>query len=184
MVQDFLEQHPGLLPGLWDLHNGPLHDVVVTKLPLGSDYQTDFAFITRHSMALQFTLIEIEAPSKRIFNKDGSFSQEFNHSRQQVADWVAWAQRNMNGLLDMFAPMFETYDVAEDQKEVRGYLVYGRREEVEADRLRKERWQSIQVSTDKRVMVMTYDRLHALPTDDLMVCTHERRGLYAKSSVI
>src|SRR4051812_41127172 len=63
LVQDFLERHPTLLPGLMDLHNGPLHDIILTKLPLGSDYQTDFAFVTRHSMALQFTFVEIEAPS-------------------------------------------------------------------------------------------------------------------------
>lgn len=183
-VQDFLERHPALLPGLMDLHNGPLHDVLITKLPLGSDYKTDFAFVTRHSMALQFTFVEIEAPSKTVFNKDGSFTQEFNHSRQQVADWVAWGQKHMSVLLEMFSPMFETYNAAEDQKNVRAYLVYGRREEVEADRFRKERWQSIQLSTDKSVIVMTYDRLRALPMDDLMVCTYEQRGLYAKSSAI
>ena len=185
-VQDFLERHPALLPGLWDLHNGPLHDVVVTKLPLGPDFQTDFAFITRHSMALQFTFVELEAPSKRTFNKDGSFSQEFNHARQQVADWVLWTERNMDVLMDMFAPMFETYDVAEDRRDVRAYLVYGRREEVEADRQRRERWQSIQLSSDRRIAVMTYDRLRPLPGEsaDLVVCTYEKRGFFAKSSVL
>ena len=185
-IQDFLEFHPVLLPGLWDLHNGPLHDVVVTKLPLGPDYKTDFAFITRHSMALQFTFVELEASSKRIFNKDGSFSQEFQHARQQVMDWVRWAQDHISDLLDMFAPMFATYHVTEDHKDVRGYLVYGRREEVEADRRRKERWQTVGLSSDKRIIVMTYDRLRALPENelDLIVCTYENRGLYVKSTVI
>jgi hypothetical protein len=186
VIQDFLERHPVFLPGLWDLHNGPLHDIVVTKLPLGADFQTDFAFVTRHSMALQFTFIEIEAPSKRIFNKDGSFSQEFNHARQQVADWVLWSNRNIHVLMDMFGPMFETYPVGEDNKDVRGYLLYGRREEVEADRKNKQRWQSVWLSSDKRIVVMSYDRIRVHPADniDLVVCTYQNRGFYAKSNVI
>jgi hypothetical protein len=183
-VQDFLERHPSLLPGLVDLHNGPLHDVVVTKLPLGVDFKTDFAFVSRHSMALQFTFVEIEAPSKLIFNGDGSFTQDFNHARQQVADWVAWAQKHINELMEIFSSMFETYDAAADQKTVRGYLVYGRRDEVETDRLRRERWQSISVSTDKQVAVMTYDRLHRASLGDLIVCNYEQRALYVKGSVL
>lgn len=133
-VQGFLERHPTLLPGLYDQHNGPLHDVVITKLPLGPDYKTDFAFISRHSMALQFTFVELEAPTKRIFNQDDSFTQEFNHARQQVIDWIRWSQDHLGDLMDMFAPMFETYKVTDDLKDVRGYLVYGRREEVEVNR--------------------------------------------------
>jgi hypothetical protein len=183
-VQDFLERHPTLLPGLWDHHNGPLHDVVVAKLPLGPDYKTDFAFISRHSMALQFTFVEIEAPSKRIFNQDDSFTQEFNHARQQVLDWIRWSRDHLGDLMDMFAPMFKTYNAADDLKDVRGYLVYGRREEVEVNRRRKDRWQSIWSSSDNRVWVMTYDRLVEDEHSDLIVCTYENRLLYAKSSVI
>jgi len=158
----------------------------VTKLPLGPDYKTDFAFITRNSMALQFTFVEIEAPSKRIFNKNGEFSQEFNHARQQVADWMLWGQRNINTLVDMFASMFETYPVTEDQKVVRSYLVYGRREEVEVNRQYKERWQSVQVSSANRIIVMTYDRLNAVRDKnlDLIVCTYENRQFYAKPNMI
>jgi hypothetical protein len=186
-VQNFLENHPGLLPGLRDFHNGPLHDIVVTKFPLGADYRTDFAFVTRHSMALQFTFVEIEDPTKPIFNKDDSFSQKFNHARQQVSDWVGWAERNITLLADMFGPMFDTYNASEDRKTVRGYLVYGRRGEIEADRRRRERWQSVQASSDARVWVMSYDRLGPAPAGDeadLIVCTYENRGFYVKGAVL
>lgn len=186
-VQRFLERHPALLPGLTDAHNGPLHDVVITKLPFGPDYKTDFAFVTRHSMALQFTFVELETPSKRIFNKNGTLSQNFRQAQQQVADWVRWSTEHMNALVDMLAPMFATYNVAEDVKDVRAYLVYGRRDEIEGNRRRKERWQSIGLSTDKRIIVMTYDRLRPSFEEenrDLIVCTYENRGLYAKSSAL
>jgi len=99
-------------------------------------------------------------------------------------DWVRWSQDHLHDLMDMFAPMFETYNVTDDLKEVRGYLVYGRRKEVEVNRRRKERWQSVGLSSDKRVIVMTYDRLETENNKDLIVCTYEKRMLYAKGSVI
>ncbi len=186
-TQAFLERRPTLLPGVRDLHNGPLHDIVVAKLPLGSDFVTDFAFISRHSMALQFTFVELESPAKPVFNKDGSFSQQFSHARQQVADWLGWAERNMQTLMDMFGPMFETYNVREDRKTIRCYLVYGRRHETEEDRQRRERWQSIQASSDARIWVMSYDRLRPRSVEeqlDLIVCTYQNRGFYVKGAVI
>ena len=44
--------------------------------------------------------------------------------------------------------------------------------------------QSVGLSSDKRMIVMTYDRLEAEEDTDLIVCTYENRLLYAKSSVI
>lgn len=129
-------------------------------------------------------LVEIEAPAKTIFKQDDSFTQQFTQAKQQVMDWVRWSQDHLHDLMDMFAPMFETYNVTDDLKEVRGYLVYGRRKEVEVNRRRKERWQSVGLSSDKRVIVMTYDRLETENNKDLIVCTYEKRMLYAKGSVI
>jgi hypothetical protein len=185
-AQDFLERYPELLPGLLDLHNGPLHRIVVSKFPFGADYKCDFAFVTRHSMALQFTFIEIEDPTKPVFNKDGSFNQFFNHARQQIADWKIWADKNINTLVDMFSPMFETYNAWDDHKDFRFYLVCGRRNEVESDRKRKERWSSIQASSENKTFVMSYDRLRLFENvqDRLIVCTYENRGFYAKSELL
>jgi hypothetical protein len=80
-----------------------LHDIVITKFPLGSDYKTDFAFITRHSMTLQFTFVELEAPSKRIFNKNGALSQPFRQAQQQLSDWLRWSEQRKDVLVAMFA---------------------------------------------------------------------------------
>jgi len=104
-----------------------------------------------------------------------------------VADRVRWPVDHKEALVELFAPMFATYKVTEEHKEVRAYLVYGQRTEVDASRLRKERWQSIGLSSDKRIIVMTYDRLRpSLQNDnrDLILCTYKNRGLYAKSSMI
>jgi hypothetical protein len=185
-VQNFLEHHPEFLPGLFDLHNGPLHGIIVSKFPFGADYKCDFAFVTRHSMALQFTFVEIEDPSKPIFNKDGSFSQAFNHARQQIADWKVWAEKNITTLMDMFSPMFETYNAWDDYKDFRFYLMYGRRSEIESDRKRKERWSSIYASNDKRTYVMSYDRRYSAErfNERLIVCSYQDRSFYAKSELL
>lgn len=185
-VQDFLELHPELLPGLFDLHNGPLHGIIISKFPFGADYKCDFAFVTRHSMALQFTFIEIEAPTMPVFNKDGSFSQSFNHARQQIADWKIWAEKNLNTLMNMFSSMFETYNALDDYKDFRFYLVCGRRSEVESDRKRKERWSSVHASNDKRTFVMSYDRLNIFEktNEKLIVCNYQDRSFYAKPNLL
>lgn len=184
-IQAFLERHPSLLPGLSDLHNGPLHNIIATKLPLGPDYQTDFAFISRHSMALQFTFIEIERPDKPIFNKDGSFSQTFQQARQQVGDWALWGRNNVGALLQMFSPMFTNYNGTEDLKTVRAYLVYGRRAELEGDRKKHDRWRTLQVPRAETA-VMTYDRLSPAEGADrkLIVCSYEDKAFFAKSALL
>jgi hypothetical protein len=185
-IQDYLEHHPELLPGVFDLHNGPLHDVVISKFPFGADFKCDFAFLTRNSMQLQFTFIEIEDPNRPIFNKDGSFTQEFNHARQQIADWRVWADKNIYTVMDMFSPMFKYYPVENDSKDFRFYLIYGRRSEAEMDKKRKERWSSLRVSADLKSWIMTYDRLRFCKEchNKLIVCSYQDRSFYAKSNLI
>jgi hypothetical protein len=185
-IQDFLELHPELLPGLFDFHNGPLHQIVVSKFSFGADYKCDFAFVSRHSMALQFTFVEIEDPNKPIFNKDGSFHQSFNHARQQLFDWKIWAEKNVHILMDMFSPMFQTYNAWDDYKDFRFYLMYGRRSEIESDKKRKERWSSLYASDDRKIFVTSYDRRYPVEghNERLIVCTYQDRSFYVKPELL
>lgn len=185
-IQDYLEHRPELLPGLFDFHNGPLHDVVISKFPLGADFKCDFAFLTRNSMQLQFTFIEIEEPNKPIFNKDDSFTKEFNQARQQIADWGIWAEKNLHTLIEMFSPMFEYYPVENDSKDFRFYLIYGRRAEVEMSKKRKERWSGIQPNSASKSIVMSFDRLRFCNecSERLIVCSYKDRSFVAKSHLI
>lgn len=185
-IQDFLERHPELLPGLYDLHNGPLHGVIVSKFPFGADYKCDFAFVTRHSMALQFTFIEIKDPKIAVFNKDGSFTKAFNRARLQIADWQIWVEKNLDTLMNMFSPMFDTYNAWNDRKDFRFYLMCGRRNDVEADPKRKERWSGLYASSDRKTIIMSFDRLHHLepPNQRLIVCTYQDQSFYAKPALL
>jgi hypothetical protein len=142
-VQDFLELYPDFLPGLDDKHNGPLASIIATKFPFGSDYVSDFAFVTVNSMECQFTFVEIEAPYKKLFNKDYMFTQSFNQALQQVRDWYGWATKNIDSIVNMYADLFESYDVSRDRKTVKCYLIYGRRKQVQSPVIAKERWGSL-----------------------------------------
>jgi hypothetical protein len=191
-VQKFLERHPYMLPGLYDYQNGPRRGVIVSQLPLTTDYKTDFAFVTLNSMMLQFTFIEIEDPAKQVFNEDLSFTQSFNKALQQVRDWKRWAEGNIPVLLNMYADLFENYNVQNDHKSVRCYLVCGRRDKIQWPQLAKERWSSLQSASSPDIIIMTYNRLSAgvaiLPTDqirhDLAVCTYRERGFFFKAEVL
>lgn len=157
-MQYFFEVNPILLPGLYDLHNGPVGDIVISKLKLSDEYVTDFAFISCNSAVAQITLIEIESPSIEVFrNSDEEFSSSFNKAYQQVRDWELWADQNGAYIKDMFRKMYH-HGIFRYQKVVtRRILIAGRRLEIQKSPRREKRWTSI--NQNPSTAVMTYDRL-------------------------
>lgn len=143
-------------------------------------------------MALQFTFVEIENPKLRLFNGDYSFTQEFNHALQQIRDWKLWAEKNIESLLNMYADLFESYNVTNDYKSIKCYLICGRRSDVESPILAKEQWSSLQSASDQGISIMTFDRLTAnvacLPSNDIYssyaMCSYKERGFFLKSDSI
>lgn len=85
-VHEFFELHPQALPDVGYYHNGPRGNLVVTKMPLGHDFVTDFAFVSENSQMVQFTCVEIEAPTKQLFNRGAAFSRDYLDARQQLSD--------------------------------------------------------------------------------------------------
>ena len=191
IAQDFFERYPSYLPGLSDFHNGPLHGIIVSKLPLARDHVTDFAFITRNSMMLQFTFIELEKPGKPIFNKNGSFSKEFEDAQQQILDWTIWAEKNIDFLKDIFSPLFKFYNAQDDYVTFKSYLVSGRREDVEKDKIRKNRWSSKYITSDRKIELMTYDRIYQNSIfgfnnkfkEKLITCSYRNKDFYVKKGL-
>ena len=191
-MQQFLERFPELLPGLEDKHNGPRRGIIVSQFRFGSDYTADFAFVSTNSMELQFTFVEIEDPSRNIFNADDSFSQHFHHALQQVRDWLRWSASNMDHLLHMYGDLFYSYNVTNDLRTARGYLVYGRREEIEQSQRRRERWSSLALEAHRSIHVMTYDRLSGMfdmrSSETIFrnyaVCSYKQRGFVFRPSSV
>ena len=158
-MQYFFEVNPAFLPGLYDFHNGPLGNVVISKLQLGNDFVTDFALISVNSAAAQITLIEIESPKTPIFrNSDDQFSSSFNKAYQQVRDWGLWAEQNATYLKDRFRQIYSRGIFRFRKVVVQRILVAGRRSEIQRTSLREKRWAGI--NHDPHISVMSYDRLN------------------------
>jgi len=123
-----------------------------------------------------------------------SLLDAFRHARARglsvliIDDEADQASLNthMGALLQMFSSMFQNYNVTEDQKAVRAYLIYGRRAEFEGQRKKHDRWRGLQVPSGD-VSVMTYDRLlsdERSSDSELIVCSYEDKAFYAKSALL
>lgn len=131
VLQQYLEGFPFLLCGfIGKVHN----NVVISQLPLGSEYRPDFAFVVETSRGSKIHLIEIESPSLHIFTKSGNFSQEYNHALQQLHDWNGWCRENRHYLSHILEPL----ELSSSLLQVQCKLIAGRRGELtNSKRMRK-----------------------------------------------
>ena len=158
-MQYFFETNPIVLPGLYDLHNGPLGNVIISKLQLSNEYETDFAFISIDSATAQITLIEIESPTMQIFrNSDDLFTSAFNRALQQMRDWTLWVKQNSTYLKDLFRDIYFKNVFRHQSVRSRTILVAGRREHIQTNSRREKRWAGINQESLPNA-IMSYDRL-------------------------
>jgi hypothetical protein len=81
-AHQFLKQHPELLC--------PTNDRCWSKLPFG-DRVSDFVF---HEPYNDYLLVEIEAPIRELFRKDGQQREELTHAINQIIDWIQYIADN------------------------------------------------------------------------------------------
>jgi hypothetical protein len=185
-VHDFFETHPQFLPDTAAYHNGPRGDLVITKMPLGRDFVTDFAFVSENSQSVQFTCIEIESPAKPLFNRGAKFSREYLDAKQQLSDWNLWAQQNMREAIRMFGRVGRWASPDYLDISLHCILVVGRRSEINTPK-RQQRWAAESALRQASMFIMTYDRLiermrssyHSW-SDKMLVCTYRDRALHVK----
>lgn len=189
-IHQFLEEHPYLLPGFGDLHHGPYEGIIATKLPLGRSFVTDFAYVACNSQTLSFTCVEIESARKKLFRADGKFHRDYLDARQQISDWLLWANQNSREAIDCWGSMFNGRPARWYHISFRGFLVFGRRAELET-RVKQERWSAESASLCKGLETMTYDRLlermafRSFDVDNwrLAVCAYRDRRFVAKNVI-
>jgi len=83
-VHQFLKDHPELLC--------PTFESKWSKLPFGNRV-SDFVFREAYR---DYLLVEIEAPIRKLFRKDGQQRQELTHAINQIADWTQYVADNKN----------------------------------------------------------------------------------------
>jgi Domain of unknown function (DUF4263) len=79
-IHQFLKRHPELI--------SPTHVKMWSKLPFGSR-QSDFVF---REPSNDYELVEIEAPIRPLFRRDGQQREELTHAMNQIADWLCHLQ--------------------------------------------------------------------------------------------
>ncbi|MBX3240445.1 MAG: DUF4263 domain-containing protein [Chitinophagaceae bacterium] len=81
----YLSKNAGLFLGGENCH------LVISKLKMGSELETDFITLTDDfSNGNQFELIEIKQPAVKLFTSKGLMTAEFNRAVQQIRDWKRW----------------------------------------------------------------------------------------------
>lgn len=125
-VHDFLANHSYFFNGILRMYGV---SPVYSKVQLGSEYVTDFAFFDTGSFGPEWHLVEIEAPSKRMFTLAGGQTADLTHAIQQVRDWHTWIHDNLDFARKLM--LHVEYPL--------GYVFIGRRSDLTQDTRKKLR---------------------------------------------
>lgn len=166
LYHTFLEQHPCLLPGgegageSFGGHHGAFPWAVFSKplVPSHSRRYPDFMWLTKNSGELIPVLIEIEAPGKPYFNRDGTRTALLTQAQDQVGEWKQLLDNpaTRQQFADLYG--FPARWAVDHAMAPRFLLVYGRRKEI----MQPHRQARRAALPNKPAEVMTYDRLRPM----------------------
>lgn len=160
-IQVFLEKHPCLLPGAFNMKGKsghyPFPNALISQPCLSGigERIPDFMWLSTNSMEFELVLIEIERPEKKWFTSSGVQTSEFTQAHHQLAQWKSWFDEPVN--IQVF---YENYDIPQylrDRKfKVSCVLIYGRRNEFE----KNKRMSKLRAELAREgEFLMSYDRL-------------------------
>ncbi|MBN9350344.1 MAG: DUF4263 domain-containing protein [Chitinophagaceae bacterium] len=144
--QSFLQKTPAIFLTASDSY------LVVSKLKLGSDYETDFVIVEEgYSDGTIYEIIEIETPHIKLFDQKGKPSAKFNAALQQIRDWKRFLINNKNEFKRIF-PTVSTKVIKDSRLKFK--MVIGRRTE-NLEYLEKRR----QIAELENIEIISFDRL-------------------------
>lgn len=187
-IQSFLEHHPSMVPGAFELLGGesghyPWLCGLITQPPLPSyDRRVpDFMWLAQSSDTEQPVLVEIEAPSKRWFTRTGKQTEQLTQALNQIAEWKAWfgVPHNVEAFKAFYG--LDRHSWAKRRFRPAYLLIYGRRAEANADPGLTQKRTHLHADD---VITMTYDRLKPNPkANDLICLKAEGTGTFRAVSV-
>lgn len=169
--QQFLERNPRLIPREFIQNHGLHLGLVLRKLSLARDYDTDFFYLAKSSQDWNCVLVEIEKPSSRLFKAGTSKEHtDFLRAIGQIQRWRAWFSNrsNFEGFVKGTLQMIRVPGwMAENPCFIKYVLVIGRRDECERNSRRRE-------------LIASYERddFHILSFDSLLEDMHSKGELY------
>lgn len=161
-IQAFLENHPCMVPGSQSMSGTSGHSAFPAALirqPKLAGYMTrvpDFMWLATDSGTNYAVVIEIESPTKRWFNSDGTQTAKFSQAQNQLTEWRKWFDDPTNRLSFLNYYKFPSLHRRFLPQYV---LVYGRSSEFEqAPELAAKR----QLLQRDNEYYMSFDRLHPI----------------------
>lgn len=184
--QKFFELNPSFLPGARDeltvvgqsghepflkcLISQPKISGIINRIP-------DFMWLASDSSYFTPVIIEIEAPSKKCFRKEGNPTSHFSHARNQLEEWQTILKRPEN-ILSFYRDFSIDQDLIDLTFKPRFVLIYGRREEFENDKILKQKRGSL-MNNDQ--VLMSYDRIKPKILDNYITCNVKNGKFIAKN---
>jgi hypothetical protein len=173
-VHRFLEQHPSIVPGAFNIIGGssghfPWLGALISRPPLPSYDRRipDFMWLSLNSEIEEPVLIEIEAPGKRWFTASGTQTAHLTQALGQIAGWKAWLGVPRN--VEAFKAFYKLDREAWQRRRFRPayLLIYGRRAEASATPSLTQKRSYLHADD---VVSMTFDRLRPNPSASQTVC--------------
>ncbi|MBX3255384.1 MAG: DUF4263 domain-containing protein [Chitinophagaceae bacterium] len=182
--QHFFERNVSFIPGAHSefgqarTGHDPIHGCLISQPKIrGLNTRIpDFMWLSYDSIVFSPVLIEIESPSKKLYNKDGSPTSHFVKAKNQLDEWRSHLSKVENQL-----NFYEDFDIDIETRrldfEPFYILIYGRRSEYHGDEvLTKKRKTLVDKSSQQRLM--SFDRLSpSEAVTELSCCYTKERKL-------
>ncbi|MFF8607928.1 Shedu immune nuclease family protein [Streptomyces sp. NPDC015346] len=154
-LQEFLSNNPSMLTQ----QLGGSCRWVRPQVPLGDAYVPDFLVARIDSVALHWTLIELESPNAPLFlkskGKQNRPAEKLREGLDQVAEWRRWLAKNIDYAQRPRRGNKEGLGLVEIDDHARGLVVIGRRADMSAnDRVNRDH-----LSLERNTLIRTYDWL-------------------------
>jgi hypothetical protein len=115
---------------------------------LGSEFIPDFLLCHRNSLGYNWTLVELESPSKPALTQGGRPSAKLTEALAQIRDWRHWLRENI-------AYARSTLGFKGIHAEIPAHVLIGRRTHLDLKHM--ARYQELSLSSG--ASVLSYDRL-------------------------
>ncbi len=160
--QKFFEENPSFIPGAFEIFgcssgHYPFMHGIISQPEIGTIFRRkpDFVWLAQDSLTFAPVFIEIEKPSKKMFNMDQTTTADFNQALTQIKQWeyLLSDSKNREVLYDYFdLPL----DIRKKKFSPQFLLIYGRRDEYKDDELLTGVRATYKTNF---IDIMSYDRL-------------------------
>lgn len=158
VYQKFLEENTRLIPREFVQNHGINYYLVFRKLSFGSDYESDFMYLSKSSDDWNCILVEIEKPSTPFFKgSTNDLHPDFMAGINQIKKWKAWFLNNSNKTHFINSTLGAVRTpLSENPTFMKYVLVTGRRSEYQKNPIRRS---IIASQEDDDFKILSFDSL-------------------------